>query len=190
MSSSHGQDASRNALQAAYDSIHVKVSPSYAERLTTDIGRNLRSMSRYRNAKLILGYRHAGEEMDARTFLEQAFEDGKLVAMPRLLGSVIKFFLVKDPKELGSDKYDETAGIEEYDLDNSVCLVPGLVFDAEGYRVSYGAGFLDNFLRDYPGLKVGVARGFNISSNPLPHAICDVPVDVLVSESAVWTCRR
>ncbi|SDC37696.1 5-formyltetrahydrofolate cyclo-ligase, partial [Parafannyhessea umbonata] len=72
----------------------------------------------------------------------------------------------------------------------SVCLVPGLVFDAEGHRIGYGAGYYDNFLAGYAGTKVGLARGIQISSNPLPHDDHDVAVDVIVSDGAIWRCRR
>jgi 5-formyltetrahydrofolate cyclo-ligase len=79
---------------------------------------------------------------------------------------------------------------ESVDLANSLCLVPGLCFDAEGYRVAYAAGYIDNFLASYAGLKVSLARTVQISSNPLPHDDHDVPVDVLISDGAIWQCRR
>ncbi|MGN0075726.1 MAG: 5-formyltetrahydrofolate cyclo-ligase, partial [Parafannyhessea sp.] len=72
----------------------------------------------------------------------------------------------------------------------SICLVPGLVFDAEGYRIGYGAGYYDDFLAGYPGLKVGLARTMQISGNPLPRDAHDVPVDAIVSDGAVWRARR
>lgn len=191
MASSQGQDASFNALRAAYDAIHIRLSPSHEERLIIQMERNLRAVGRYRAAELVLGYRASGEEISARPYLLHAMQDGKRVAMPHLVKSDIVFeLLADDERALDTGAVDEELSLDDFDLAESICLVPGLVFDAEGYRVSYGAGFLDNFLREFPGLKVGLARGFNISSNPLPHAICDVPVDILVSENAVWSCRR
>jgi 5-formyltetrahydrofolate cyclo-ligase len=76
------------------------------------------------------------------------------------------------------------------DMLGSICLVPGLVFDGEGYRVGYGAGYYDEFLAYYPGDKVGLVRSVQVSSNPLPHDDHDVAVDVLVTEGSIWRCRR
>lgn len=191
MASSDGTDASSNALRSAYDSIHVRLSPSHERRLTEQIGRNLKALAGYRVARLVLGYRAMGEELDVSAYLEEALADGKLVALPHMEGPRMVFGIVDDVRGLGSRAAGAASeGLDGYDLTHSVCLVPGLVFDAEGYRVGYGAGYLDNFLATYPGLKVGVVRGFNVSSNPLPHDEHDVPVDVLVNESAVWNCRR
>ena len=75
------------------------------------------------------------------------------------------------------------------ELEESVCLVPGLVFDSKGYRVGYGAGYYDNFLSHYRGTKIGLARTMQLSGNPLPSDPHDVPVDVIVSDGAVWMCR-
>lgn len=194
MPSSHGRDASSNALRAAYDSIHVRLSPSHAERLNVQIMSNFRAMAGYGVSNLILGYQAMGEELDVRPLLERAMADGKKVALPAVKAGKISYTMVDSPSDLGSAAYArgtaKGAGIDGYDLTHSLCLVPGLVFDAEGYRIGYGAGYLDNFLATYPGLKVGVVRGFNVSSNPLPREPHDRAVDVLVSESAIWSCRR
>ena len=80
--------------------------------------------------------------------------------------------------------------IDQSDFEGSLCLVPGLVYDSQGYRVGYGAGYYDEFLADYPGTKVGLARSMQVSGNPLPHDDHDVPVDLIVSDGSVWVCSR
>ena len=37
-----------------------------------------------------------------------------------------------------------------------LCIVPGLSFDAEGYRLGYGKGYYDRFLSRFSGTTAGV----------------------------------
>lgn len=197
MASSYGQDASKSALQSAYEAVEQQLTPSFAERVDREIRLHFSSMGAYRKAPLILAYVTYRNEMDTVPFIERAWKDGKRVAVPVCDQGRLVFYEIDslDNMHRGSrgvmepDPKDCVA-VAEDDLVDSICLVPGLVFDAEGYRVGYGAGYYDEFLANYPGLKVGLVRTMRISSNPLPHDDHDVPMDVLVSDGSVWVCDR
>ncbi|OUP06489.1 hypothetical protein B5F33_10055 [Collinsella sp. An2] len=66
-----------------------------------------------------------------------------------------------------------------------VAIVPGLAFDRRGYRLGYGGGYYDAFLRSFPGVSVGLCRSAALFEDLgdlgalEPH---DVPVDVVVTE--------
>lgn len=63
---------------------------------------------------------------------------------------------------------------------SAVCIVPALAYDKEGYRIGYGKGFYDRFLRDFTGVSVGVAYdGFVLDS--LPREEHDVPLDIIIT---------
>lgn len=197
MASSYGEDASKQALRSAYLELPT-LSPSHQARLDGDILSHLRSLFEYRTSDLILAFLSQREEADTRVAIERALADGKRVALPVYANDgTVEFRVVSDLDHLSkgaggglepSLKHSEP--VDEDELPLSMCLVPGLIFDAEGYRVAYGAGYVDNFLSDYPGCKVSLARTVQISSNPLPRDDHDVAVDVLVSDGAIWRCRR
>ena len=67
----------------------------------------------------------------------------------------------------------------------SIALVPGLAFDARGFRLGYGGGFYDGFICDFTGTTVGLCRSrFLLDDLALrgllePH---DAAVDMVVTE--------
>lgn len=64
----------------------------------------------------------------------------------------------------------------------ALALVPGLAFDAVGFRLGYGGGFYDTFLADFPGTTVGLCRTCQLSAVPLPRGPYDLPVGLVVTE--------
>lgn len=180
MASSYGEDASKQALRSAFQEL-PKISPAHRSRLDRDVLAHLRALREYRATGLVLVFPSQREEADTLGAVTQARSDGKTVALPTFANDGVVTWRLDDGTVLAMD--DDR-------LESSICVVPGLVFDAEGYRVAYGAGYIDNFLLTYPGCKVSLAHAIQVGSNPLPHDDHDVPVDVLVSDGAVWRCRK
>ena len=65
-------------------------------------------------------------------------------------------------------------------------LVPGVAFDARGFRIGYGGGFYDRALPRYrpPARAIGVAFDFQLAAE-IPNADHDVPVDRVVTDVRV-----
>ncbi|MBP3894405.1 MAG: 5-formyltetrahydrofolate cyclo-ligase [Atopobiaceae bacterium] len=197
MASTYGEDASKSALRSAYEAVEMQLAPAHAERVDREVRTHFTAMATYRKTPLILAYVTYRNEYDTEALIHKAWKDGKRVALPVCDRGRLVFYEIDSLEGLhagsrGVLEPDPKAcsPIDEADFADSICLVPGLVFDAEGYRIGYGAGYYDNFLADYPGVKVGLVRALRISSNPLPHDDHDIPMDVLVSDGAVWKCKR
>jgi len=61
--------------------------------------------------------------------------------------------------------------------DIDVALVPGLAFDAAGYRVGYGGGYYDRLLADAPAKLLTIGLCFQETFYPaIPHDPHDSPV--------------
>ena len=198
MASSRGEDASKDALRDGYVAACAGLSPRMRERMDSELLIHLINLSELRKARMLLGYVPYRSEIDCAPVMEDALSRGVAVGLPKATNDErsLKFVRVDSLSHLrrGPRGFLEPHPRHCEPLDTndeeSVCLVPGLVFDARGYRIGYGAGYYDNFLRRYRGLKVGVARSLQVSGNPLPVDAHDVPVDVLVSDAAIWQCRR
>lgn len=198
MASSYGTDADKSSLRSNYLTARRRIDPATKSALDARILERLAGFGIYADAELVLAYVSYGNEVDTRAVIESALASGKRVAAPRVLPLKHKM----DFYEIGGmdDLTEGFKGILEprrgvssplgtADLLGSVCLVPGLVFDAEGHRIGYGGGYYDRFLQFYPGDKIALARSTQVSSNPLPAESCDVPVDFIVTDSGVWNCR-
>lgn len=61
-------------------------------------------------------------------------------------------------------------------------IVPGVIFDKNGYRIGYGGGYYDKLLKKIANLKCGVCYDFQIVDS-LPIQETDVKVDYIISES-------
>ena len=67
----------------------------------------------------------------------------------------------------------------------NLIIVPCLAFDKENYRLGWGGGFYDKFLAAQPrALKIGVCFANGLAENGLPRQPHDVPLDMVVTESA------
>lgn len=70
------------------------------------------------------------------------------------------------------------------DYNNSVCIVPGISFDKKGYRIGYGKGYYDRFLKNYPGIKIGLTYS-TLLHDEIPHDDNDIKLDFIISEGGL-----
>ncbi len=62
-------------------------------------------------------------------------------------------------------------------------IVPGSVFDLKGYRIGYGGGYYDKYLKSNH-LKIGVCFDFQVVDE-LPIESHDVKLDMLITEKRI-----
>lgn len=199
MASSYGSDAGKSSVRYNYLNLCKNMPKDFTTRVDGSVRNMLGFLDYYRDTDLVLGYLPMHEEIDTTPLLRDAMKAGKRIALPLFDAKQIKmyFYEIKSFDEvsrgsrgLARPPRPSAKPLEEKDFLGSVCLVPGLVFDGEGYRIGYGAGYYDEFLAYYPGDKVGLVRSVQVSTNPLPRTDHDIPVDVLVTEGSIWRCRQ
>ena len=197
MASSYGTDADKSSLRSGYLSARRAIPAEDKAGSDTAIHAVLNGFGIFAEAPLVLAYVSFGAEVDTRALVTRLLSAGRRVAVPRCNEAerTMDFCEISGLDELSPGAHGilepaaEAPALGVAELAGSVCLVPGLVFDADGYRVGYGGGYYDRFLAFYPGDKIALARTTQVSSNPLPHDSHDVPVDFLVTETSVWACR-
>lgn len=198
MASSYGTDADKSSLRSNYISARKRMDPATKQAIDSLLHAQLEGFEVYAEAPLVLAYVSYNNEVDTRSVIASALRSGKRVAVPRVdaKSRSMAFFEIESKADLVAGyrgilepRAELTSALETEDFIGSVCLVPGLVFDANGHRIGYGGGYYDRFLPFYPGDKVALARATQVSSNPLPAEPCDVPIDFIVTELGVWNCR-
>lgn len=198
MASSQGTDADKGALRQGYLSARSRLDGAVKVALDRRIRASLDDLDAFRDAELVLAYVSQGAEVDTREIISSLLAAGRRVGVPLVdaRAHALSFHEIGSLDELrpGFSGILEPAPrdgslLTMEDFFGSVCLVPGLVFDADGHRVGYGGGYYDRFLWHYPGDKIALARSMQLSSNPLPVEPFDVPVDFIVTEGRAWRCR-
>jgi 5-formyltetrahydrofolate cyclo-ligase len=144
----------------------------------------------FKYSDTILMYAPLEGEIDVMPIAERALELGKRVAFPRCIEEPrnLDFKYVSSLDELKSGSYSIAEPTEDMesvtDLSRSICIIPGIVFDKDGYRVGYGKGYYDRFLAAYDGTKFGLAYSECILDS-VPRGRFDRHVDILISEKGV-----
>ena len=125
---------------------------------------------------VVSAYFAIGDEADPAHLLEMLRARGHRIALPRVTGrgKPLDFHLFEAGAQLvpGGFGLSEPGG-DWPKVEPDVLAVPLLAFDANGYRVGYGAGFYDRTLAKLRASKTVLAAGFAFSVQEFP----DVPHD-------------
>jgi len=66
-----------------------------------------------------------------------------------------------------------------------LALVPGLAFDRHGWRLGYGGGYFDRFLKNFAGVSVGIVF-HSLFLDTVPRGAFDVAVQWVTTERGVF----
>ncbi len=142
----------------------------------------------YRQCSVLLAYAATVAEPETEWILSQAWQDGKTVGLPKCLPNrQMVFCQVTSSQQLQKGTYgilepDAACPILELPETGCVCLVPGLAFDRNGYRLGYGGGYYDRFLQQHPQLiRVGYCPTACFTDS-LPREKTDLPVQYLITD--------
>lgn len=152
------------------------------------IAARLRALASYRRAKTVLTYVSTPIEVGTREIIEKAISDGKRVAVPRCVSGTreMDFYYIGgldelQPRTFGVLEPEDDPKKMVVDFSDSICVIPALACDRMGFRLGYGGGYYDRFLRRYPGEKILILYK-NCLVEHLWHGRFDVRVDRIVTE--------
>ncbi len=169
--------------------------PDYKAELDSGVAKNVRRLNEYKSVSTLLVYVSTDIEVSTRQIIENAWEDGKRVAVPRCVPNTreMEFFYIDsfDCLEKGSfsllepkltlEKFENTA--------DCLMLVPAFTLDRNGYRLGYGMGYYDRFIAKFSGKTAGICYSQDICSY-MHHGRYDRTVEVIVTEKYIRTIVR
>lgn len=138
----------------------------------------------FSRGKVIFCYLSFNCEVETRFLIENLLKE-KIVVVPYctdLCGNMIcvKIDSLSDLKE-GHFGIAEPKNPIEFPKEKiDFAVVPGIAFDKEGYRLGYGKGYYDRFLKDISPYKLGVCRK-DFYVEHLPHDEYDVKMDSILA---------
>jgi len=105
----------------------------------------------------------------------------KVILFPKVEGFYIFPYKIKSLKHLKKGKFRIFEPSKNFAkmLRPDVVIVPGIVFDKEGYRLGFGKGYYDRFLKSFM-FKIGVTLD-KFLVNKLPREYFDKKVDLIIT---------
>ncbi len=180
----------KHKIRAYYKKSRAALSAEVRKMLDVTICANLSELPIIKNTDTVLVFYPVKNEPDIRPFIKNLYAMGKRVAFPVSNSDdcTLTFKYVCDLDDMVNGAYNipepSADAIIAKDLSNCVCIVPALVFDRYGYRIGYGKGYYDRFLKDFQGSSIGIAYG-DFVVDTLPYEPTDMTVDMIITERGI-----
>jgi len=164
--------------------------------LCEDVKNTVINTAEFKNAKTIGITISRFPEVDTRSIIEAAWALGKRAAVPKCIkeSREMDFYCITSFDELEIIYMDllepiiektQLVSKEEIDLQ----FVPGIVYSEKGFRIGFGGGYYDRYLKDYNGHKLSLAFEQQIC-NLIPVENHDIPVALIVTNKRTITCGK
>lgn len=180
--------AEKTELRTSIRKLRSRIDPEKKAEYDAEIQSRVLAHRSYFSSEIIFTYAAMDSEVDTFGIIHAAFANGKQVAVPKCSQGTneMTFYIISSTDDLApgyfgilEPKTDVCTPVTNYSA--GLCVVPGLSFDAEGYRLGYGRGFYDRFLKQFGGVSIGLCYSSCVKWK-LPRGAYDVPVDVIATE--------
>lgn len=169
---------------------NLKNIPSFKKIKTEEkIHKNLFSSAYWKNSNVIGLTLSTYPEWDTYNIIYQAWFEDKQVVIPvtNKESLTMNFYLINSFDDVMEGNYKIKEPINKskaryFSKDKiDLMIVPGIVFDKQGYRIGFGKGYFDRYLSDFNHSKISLLAEFQII-NQIPTNEYDISVDCLITE--------
>ena len=152
------------------------------------IAETVTALPEYSNSQRILAYADYNHEVMTKYIIEAAWNDGKEVAVPKVVGQDMVFYKLTDFAQLEKGYFGipGPARGEIVQWEEALMIMPGVAFDRQNHRVGYGGGFYDRFLKDHNNIFT-VAAAFEMQiTKEFETDEFDICPDIIVTQDRVF----
>jgi 5-formyltetrahydrofolate cyclo-ligase len=145
----------------------------------------------FSKSKVIGAYYPILNEVQTFRIIRECLLVKKTVCLPKLLDGKIVFFSITNLNDLETGSFNIKEPLLNKD---NICeeidtvITPGIAFDRCGYRIGYGKGYYDRYLKHFSKHNrnaVGLGYEFQLMSEPIPYESHDVKLNALVTDKEV-----
>lgn len=153
----------------------------------------------YEEAHNILLYADFNHEVMTRELFENAIFQKKRVYFPKCNpeDGTMEFYQVVSIKQLEhgymgifEPESDERYRFVYHKEEDSLVIVPGVAFDMNGYRIGYGKGYYDKYLKDKRQLTCMALSFSSQIVDEIPNDTHDIKMDKVVTEEIIYSFLR
>lgn len=186
------KDRLRKEILKQRDSLGLSEKKDKSERIIL----KLLNLPELKRAQHVFTYVSFGSEVMTHDLIGLLLSLNKTVSVPfiipaekRMVPALIKCF----PQDLVLNRY----GILEPKPDRrefcdpahiDLVIVPAVVFSESGFRIGYGGGYYDRFLRNHAAVSFGLSFTLQVLHRVPYDPEFDVPVDLILTESRLISC--
>lgn len=150
----------------------------------------------FKNADQILCYYPLDNEINTIPIIEASLKCGKKTALPYCTdeNGNMEFYYIHSLDDLKTGSYDimepDADMCEKVtDFNHSLCIVPAFSFDKKGFRLGYGKGYYDRFLKKFTFNSIGLCYN-SFLSDSLPADEHDIAVEYIATEDKITLCKE
>lgn len=179
---------SRQILREQMAYLRAKMSARQVEEYSLLITDKLLELQPIIKASRIMVFASIDNEVNLRMFMDRRMNQGSAILLPRVeKGGHLAAVEFQDWQHTKQSSFGimEPLGSSADPHEIDVVIVPGLVFDGHGYRLGYGKGYYDRFLKLLPrsSFICGVCYDFQVVDDVFPHS-GDFPMHWIVTEKS------
>ena len=181
----------KRRLRARCKKLRAQCPADVKQRLDRALTAKVLGTEEYQSCDTLFIFVSSSIECDTFKIIADALESGKLVAVPRCLNKsgMMDFYRISSFDDLERGTFslmepDPEKCEKITDRSRGLCIVPGLCFDLEGYRVGFGKGYYDRFLNEFKGTTAGICFS-KYTEKQLPRGNHDRHTDILVTEKFI-----
>lgn len=170
----------------------AELSDCERQKISKEIQQELFKLKSWKSAKKIGIYLSFKNEWDTREIIHKAWEEGKKVVVPKTLpeSKGMDFYQISDYNDLESGHFgiqepisSKTIYTDKKELD--LLIVPGLVFSQKGYRIGFGGGYYDRYLKDFKNETLSLLWSEQILEE-VPVDKYDIAVEKMLTENGIY----
>lgn len=187
------QESEKSKLRYEYLKVRDRLERSVRYAYSEMILSNIKKLKEYQDSKIVMFYLSYGSEVITDMMINEFLSDGKEVAVPVIqnpgdgIMTAVKIDKLEDCVEkvygIRQPEFDENEVVSRNEID--LVFVPGIVFDTNGYRIGYGKGYYDRWLKGTDiSKRVGLAFEVQLIEK-LPNGKYDLPVGRILTEKRV-----
>lgn len=185
----------KNEFRAVFIRRRNRLSASILDEKSKAVAQHLLQWHAVYNAPRIFAYRHHRSEVRTLLILKSLLDAGKKIYLPKTNTKkrTLEFYPVESIHHglikgaYGVYEPRKNASRNTHPRRGDVILVPGVSFDRRGYRLGYGKGYYDSFLKSMPRSAVSVGLCFEAFLVPdLPKESHDARVPFVATEKGVF----
>ena len=165
-----------------------QLTPEEKNSLSNKIFHHLIHSELFSQSDSIFTYISFENEVDTRNIIHYSLKKEKMIGIPKISEDRISPIVFKgwDTLKKGYSGILEPQNSDVFQFsNNTIILIPGLVFDKNGHRLGYGKGFYDRFLKNHNEIKIGLSYSFQITDNIFPQNH-DIPMDYIITEKEIF----